>query len=59
MELNGVGIFILNFDGLVKSQKTPFLVISAKAGIQFFQMATEFSAPGFHRSDDFLLVHQF
>jgi len=58
MELNGVGIFILNFDGLVKSQKTPFLVISAKAGIQIFQLLTEFLDSGFHRSDDFLRNHQ-
>jgi hypothetical protein len=28
---------LLNNDGLVKSQKTPFFVIPAKAGIQCFQ----------------------
>jgi hypothetical protein len=28
----------LNFDELVKSRKTPFFVIPAKAGIQFFQL---------------------
>jgi len=46
------------FDDLVKSQKTPFFVIPAKAGIQFFQLVTEFLDSGFHRSDDFLRIHQ-
>jgi len=41
-------------DELVKSRKTPFFVIPAKAGIQFFQLVTEFLDSGFHRSDDFL-----
>ncbi|MEA1946109.1 MAG: hypothetical protein U9N83_02260 [Thermodesulfobacteriota bacterium] len=27
----------VKFDGLVKSRKTPFLVIPAKAGIQLYQ----------------------
>jgi len=45
-------------DELVKSRKTPFLVIPAKAGIQFFQLVTEFMDSGFHRSDDFLRNHQ-
>ena len=47
-----------NNDELVKSQKTPFFVIPAKAGIQFFQLVTEFLDSGFHRSDDFLRNHQ-
>jgi hypothetical protein len=46
------------FDELVKSLKTPFFVIPAKAGIQFFQLVTEFLGSGFHRSDDFLRNHQ-
>jgi hypothetical protein len=45
-------------DELVKSRKTPFCVIPAKAGIQFFQLVTEFLDSGFHRSDDFLRNHQ-
>jgi len=62
-----LNIFTSNFDGFVKSQKTPFLVIPAKAGIQFFQLVTEFldsgACPGHrsgvHRSDDFSRIHQF
>jgi hypothetical protein len=42
------------FDELVK---TPFFVIPAKAGIQFFQLVAEFLDSGFHRSDDFLRNH--
>jgi len=49
----------INTDELVKSRKTPFFVISAKAGIQFFQLVTEFLDSGFHRSDDFLRDHQY
>jgi hypothetical protein len=56
----------LKADDLVKSRKTPFFVIPdfgelsrvAKAGIQFFQLVTEFLDSGFHRSDDFLRMHQ-
>ena len=44
----------LKVDELVKSRETPFFVIPAKAGIQFFQLVTEFLDSGFHRSDDFL-----
>ena len=47
----------INLDALVKSRKTPFFVIPAKAGIQFFQLVAEFPASGFHRSDDFLRNH--
>ena len=45
-------------DELVKSRKTPFFVIPAKAGIQLFQLVTEFLDSGFHRSDDFLRDRQ-
>jgi hypothetical protein len=45
-------------DEIVKSRKTPFFVIPAKAGIQFFQLVTEFLDSGFHWSDDFLRMHQ-
>jgi len=50
---------IMNFDGLVKSRKIPFSVIPAKAGIQSFQAVADHLDSGFHRSDDFLRVHQF
>jgi len=33
-------------------------VIPAKAEIQVFKLVTEFLDSGFHRSDDFLRVHQ-
>jgi hypothetical protein len=48
----------IKLDELVKSRKTPFFVIPAKAGIQFFQLVTEFMDSDFHRSDDFLHGHQ-
>jgi hypothetical protein len=48
----------ITIDELVKSRKTPFFVIPAKAGIHFFQLVTEFLDSGFHRSDDFLRNHQ-
>jgi hypothetical protein len=51
-------IFKNKIDELVKSRKTPFFVIPAKAGIQFFQLVTEFLDSGFHRNDDFLRNHQ-
>ncbi len=44
--------------GLVKSQKIPFPVIPAKAGIQCFQAVADHLESGFHRSDDFLRIHQ-
>jgi hypothetical protein len=46
MPLRWIGIF----DGFVKSQKTPFSVIPAKAGIQEQQGVLD---PGFRRGDDF------
>ena len=46
------------FDELVKSPKTPFSVIPAKAGIQSFQAVADHLDSGFHRSDDFLQMHQ-
>jgi len=46
------------FDDLVKSQKVGFPVIPAKAGIQLFQTLKNSLDSGFHRSDDFLRVHQ-
>ena len=48
-----------NIDELVKSRKTPFVVIPAKAGIQFFQLVTGFLDSDFHRSDDFLRDRQY
>ncbi|PKN61969.1 MAG: hypothetical protein CVU57_26675 [Deltaproteobacteria bacterium HGW-Deltaproteobacteria-15] len=45
-------------DSPVKSRKCPLSVIPVKTGIQYFQAAAEHLAPGFHRGDDFLRVHQ-
>jgi len=48
----------LNIDGIVKSQKVPFSVIPAKAGIQENQGVLD---PGLRRGDgsgDFLRVYQ-
>jgi len=48
----------LNIDGLKKSQKRPFFVIPAEAGIQQKQAVLD---PGFRRGDglgDFLRTHQ-
>ncbi|MBC8458401.1 MAG: hypothetical protein H8D67_10445 [Deltaproteobacteria bacterium] len=52
--------FVIGFkcDGLVKSQKTSFSVIPAKAGIQCFKELMTDLDPGFRRGDDFLRVHQ-
>ncbi len=49
----------LSIDGLVKSRKTPLSVIPAKAGIHFIQLVTKALDSGFHRSDDFLRLHQY
>jgi len=46
------------FDAFVKSRKSSFSVIPAKAGIQSFQRVMEGLDAGFHRRDDFLRVHQ-
>jgi len=46
------------YDGVVKSQKKPFFVIPAKAGIQCFQKLMTGLDPGFRRGDDFLRVRQ-
>jgi hypothetical protein len=45
-------------DGLVKSRKSPFSVIPAKAGIQRFQRLRKFLASFFQRGDDFLRSRQ-
>jgi hypothetical protein len=39
------------YDDLVKSQKIPFPVIPAKAGIQCFQAVADHLDSGFHRSE--------
>jgi hypothetical protein len=44
----------LKYDELVKSQKTGFFVIPAKAGIQSFKAVKGDLDSGFRRSDDFL-----
>jgi hypothetical protein len=43
-------------DEIVKSRKSPFSVIPAKAGIHSFQPAKEELDSGFHRSDDFYVA---
>ena len=43
-----------NIDGLVKSPKSAFFVIPAKAGIQYFNGLTKYLDPVFQRGDDFL-----
>jgi hypothetical protein len=43
----------------VKSQKTPFFVIPAKAGIQYFRKFITDLDPGFRRGDDFYEVVNF
>jgi len=63
----------VKIDGLVKSRKMPFSVIPAKAehvvtrsealaltfsAIQSFQAVADDLDSGFHRSDDFLRIHQ-
>jgi len=54
----GIDHLTLNIDELVKSRKSPFSVIPAKAGIQEYQGLLD---PGFRRGDgseDFLRKHQ-
>jgi len=48
----------LKNDDLVKSRKSPFSVIPAKAGIQFIQRPAKHLDSGFHRSDDLLEVRE-
>jgi len=48
----------LSHDGLVKSLEIRLSVIPAKAGIQYFQIVINSLDSGFHRSDDFLRIHQ-
>ncbi len=51
---------ILNQIRILWDHKKPeilYSVIPAKAGIQFFQIITNFLDSGFHRSDDFLRDH--
>ena len=48
----------VNEDGPVKSQKTIFYVIPAKAGIQYLQIVKDLLDSGFRRSDDFLRDNQ-
>ncbi|MDI6756085.1 MAG: hypothetical protein QME78_17070, partial [Thermodesulfobacteriota bacterium] len=48
----------LTCDGLVKSPTMRLSVIPAKAGIQSFQIVISSLDSGFHRSDDFLRIHQ-
>jgi len=57
-EVGKCRISTYNYDDFVKSRKTPFFVIPAEAGIQSFQVVTDGLDSGFHRSDDFLRVHQ-
>jgi hypothetical protein len=52
--INTGKIGIAKVDNLVKSPKTSFFVIPAKAGIQCFQKLMTDLDPGFRRGDDFL-----
>jgi putative ABC transport system substrate-binding protein len=45
-------LIFFKFDDLVKSQKIPFPVIPAKAGIQCFQAVADHLDSGFHRSSN-------
>ncbi len=45
-------------DDFVISRKALLLVIPAQAGIQAIQVVTGELYSGFHRSDDFLRIHQ-
>jgi hypothetical protein len=45
-------------DDLVKSPKSLFFVIPAKAGIQYFHRVTKILYPVFQRGDDFLRDRQ-
>jgi hypothetical protein len=47
-----------NIDDLVKSPKSLFFVIPAKAGIQYFHKVTKNLDPVFQRGDDFLRDRQ-
>jgi hypothetical protein len=50
--------FETKIDGLVKSSKSLFSVIPAKAGIQFLNALRKRLDSGFHRSDDLLRALQ-
>jgi hypothetical protein len=49
---------IIKIDDLVKSLKMRLPVIPAKAGIQYFQRLINTLDSSFHRSDNFLRIHQ-
>jgi hypothetical protein len=49
---------MMKFDGLVKSQKSPFSVIPAQAGIQYFRAFLDSRLRGSDGFDDFLRGHQ-
>jgi hypothetical protein len=49
-------LIFFKFDDLVKSQKIPFPVIPAKAGIQCFQAVADHLDSGFHRIQCFQAV---
>ena len=48
----------MKVDDLVKSPKSLFFVIPAKAGIQYFHRVTKNLDPVFQRGDDFLRDRQ-
>ncbi|MBA7707780.1 hypothetical protein ES703_116662 [subsurface metagenome] len=48
----------VNYDEIVKTRRTAFFVIPAKAGIQYIQIVAKRLDSGFHRSDDFLRIRQ-
>jgi hypothetical protein len=48
----------VNYDKIVKTRRTAFFVIPAKAGIQYIQIVAKRLDSGFHRCDDFLRIRQ-
>ena len=54
-----VNIFVaIDYDAFVKSRKIPLFVIPEEAGIHLYQMVTACLDFVFHRSEDFLRIHQ-
>jgi len=48
----------VNYDKIVKTRRTAFFVIPAKAGIQYIQIVAKRLDSDFQRSDDFLRIRQ-
>jgi len=48
----------VNYDAIVKSQKTSLFGIPAQAGIKYIRSVINCLAPCLRRGDDFLRLHQ-